>query len=615
MLKYFNLPKHQFIYATLVIAQFVVSIGFCQTLTEYDVDLPNLVHHEAEITVMFRALENKVLRVSMSRSSPGRYALHEFAKNVYNVKAVNSQGKPLVVTRPNPYEWDVSGHDGTVKFTYTLFANRGGGTYSQFDETHAHMNIPATFMYAKEVFHRPVQVNIHIPKVKDWQVATQLKHLGGTSYYAPDVYYFMDSPIEVSHLTFRTMNIQSERKNYSIRLALHHNGTEDEVSSFFEQVKRVVQQEMAVFGELAPYDYGQYTIIACYVPNASGDGMEHKNSTICTTTRSLADGGLKWNIGTVTHEFFHSWNMERIRSRDIEPFDFQKANMSGELWFGEGFTSYYTGLILCRAGLRTQKEYIEGLANTLNYVLNSPGRGYFNPIEMSYQAPFVDAARSVDPVNKVNTFISYYSYGSALGLALDLSLRDQKTGLSLDGFMKLVWETYGKTEIPYDARDLQELLKSYAGTSFADHFFDQYIFRSQAPPYTDLFRQVGVEMKHVPDNVPYLGMRLQKRDSSWTIASNTLIDGPAYRAGLEVGDRLLKINDTSLGNLDKLEDIIKLLKVGKASAVVYRRFGVERPTSITPVSSPDYTTKLAEDTGIKPGKEIIRIRNDWLKAR
>ncbi len=143
--------------------------------------------------------------------------------------------------------------------------------------------------------------------------------------------------------------------------------------------------------------------------------MEHRNSTIVTSTRSLADGADR-NIGTVSHEFFHCWNVERIRPQSLEPFNFEDANMSGELWFAEGFTSYYDDLTLTRAGLIAQEDYIKGLTGTFNYVWNSPGRQFFNPIEMSYQAPFVDAARSVDDINRDNTFISYYSYGSMLGL-------------------------------------------------------------------------------------------------------------------------------------------------------------------------------------------------------
>ena len=148
----------------------------------------------------------------------------------------------------------------------------------------------------------------------------------------------MDSPTEISNFSMRSFEVNGQTINF----VLHHNGTEAELDTYFEKVKKVVLQEEAVFGELPKFDYGTYTFLACYIPNASGDGMEHRNSTILTSTRSLANGGMDDNIGTVAHEFFHCWNVERIRPKALEPFNFEEANMSGELWFAEGFTSYYT---------------------------------------------------------------------------------------------------------------------------------------------------------------------------------------------------------------------------------------------------------------------------------
>ena len=469
----------------------------------YTISFENAVHHEGEITAEFTEIDSDTLELRMSRTSPGRYALHEFAKNVYNFKATDGTGKPLKIFRADPYQWQVVGHNGTVNVSYTLFANRGGGTYAQIDETHAHLNIPATFMFAPDLSNKNIQVTFNVREDLNWKIATQLPLIKGTTYSAPNLQYFMDSPTEISDFGLRSFKVSSKGKEYIIQLALHHNGTETELDAYFESVKKVVLAEMEVYGELPNFDYDAYTFLACYIPNASGDGMEHRNSTILTSTRSLADGGMNGNLGTVSHEFFHAWNVERLRPKSLEPFDFTVANMSGELWFAEGFTSYYTGLILCRAGLRTPEQYIAGLSGTFNYVWNSPARQFFNPIEMSYQAPFVDAATSVDPVNRENTFISYYSYGSVLGLALDLSLR--QNGLSLDGYMKLVWNTYGKNEVPYTIKDLHESLKQYAGPVFGDNFFNNYIYQSKMPDYESYFKSVGVVVKQDFDN-PYFGL-------------------------------------------------------------------------------------------------------------
>ncbi len=329
----------------------ISAVSFGQTNT-YQISFENAAHHEATIKATFPNIKSHTLKVEMSRSSPGRYAVHEFAKNVYNLKATNSKGEELKTTRPDPYSWEITGHDGTVNISYTLFANHGDGTYSQVDNTHAHLNIPATFIFSKTLEHRPIEVTVNIPKNSNWKVATQLKELSATKYAAPDLYYFMDSPMEISDYEMKSFNVDGQE----IRFVLHHPGTKAEFDEYFEKVKKIVDQEKMVYGELPKYDFGKYTFLACYMPNVTGDGMEHRNSTILTDVESLAEGGMKGNIGTVSHEYFHSWNVERIRPADLEPFDFSKANMSGALWFAEGFTSYYTNLILTRANIINSRK-------------------------------------------------------------------------------------------------------------------------------------------------------------------------------------------------------------------------------------------------------------------
>jgi predicted metalloprotease with PDZ domain len=596
--------KH--ILTTLLIFSSLFATG--QTHNTYSISFENAVHHEAFVEAVFTNLESKVLELRMSRTSPGRYALHEFAKNVYGVKAVDSKGNILPVTRPNPYQWNVSNHDGTVKVTYILYANRGGGTYSQVDETHAHLNIPATFMYAPDYDQRPIKVNFNVRKDLEWKIATQLKSSGGNSYYAPDLHYFMDSPTEISNHSVRSFKVTENGKEKIVKFVLHDKGTEAELDQYFEGVKKVVLQQKAVFGELPDFDYGEYTFLACYIPNASGDGMEHRNSTILTGTRSLANGGMQRNIGTVSHEFFHAWNVERIRPKSLEPFDYEEANMSGELWFAEGFTSYYTGLILVRAGLLSQEDYIKRLSGGLNYVWNSPARSYFNPIEMSYQAPFVDAAKSVDPVNRENTFISYYTYGSVLGLALDLSLRNLEGNKNLDDYMKLVWQTFGKNEIPYTVRDLQNVLSSYAGAEFSTNFFNTYIFDSQMPDYKTLLASVGVNFEQTKLEEASLGVRLNDK---FLISSNPHKGSAAYKAGLENGDKIISINGIVVTPETKPADYIAQFKPSQAATVVFKRFGVQKEAQVTFDVNASYSTSLIE----KVKKKIEAKRGVWLGAK
>ncbi|MDR5589147.1 M61 family metallopeptidase [Christiangramia sp. SM2212] len=579
---------------------FLSFIGKAQT-NSYKISFDNAVHHEANVKISFPEVKSKTLKIRMSRTSPGRYALHEFVKNVYGFKATNSKGEDLKAKRKDPYSWQVSDHDGTVNIEYTLFANRGDGTYSQIDETHAHLNIPATFMYAEEFKHRPVDVTFDVRKDLNWKIATQLKQKSGNTYTAPDLYYFMDSPTEISDFSIKSFELDGQE----IQFVLHHQGTKEEFDQYFDQVERIVKQEKAVYNELPEFDYGKYTFLACYMPNVSGDGMEHRNSTILTDTDALADGGMNANIGTVAHEFFHAWNVERIRPDELEPFDFSEANMTGSLWFAEGFTSYYTGLMLCRAKVRSQKEYIEGLDGTFNYVWNSPALEYFSPIEMSYQAPFVDAATSVDPTNRENTFISYYSYGSILGLALDLSLRQDD--LNLDDFMKLMWTKFGKNEVAYKIEDIEATLKEYAGDKFGTEFFNKYIYNSEMPEYAELLKTVGVKLDRSEEND--LGVSLSETDNGLEINRNTLKSSAAYKAGLVSGDIIKSINGTPIESKEQFDKIIS--ESSGTVKIEFTRFNEKRNTEAKLNTDPTYTISIDD----KASKDAVKNREDWLRSK
>jgi predicted metalloprotease with PDZ domain len=587
----------------LSICFFISSLN-AQVSSTYSISFDNAVHHEAQVSATFTNLKSNDVELTMSRSSPGRYALHEFVKNVYELNVTDDIGNALQTVKQNPYSWIISGHNGTIHVSYTLFANHGDGTYSQVDETHAHLNMPATFMFVPELKDDKYRVTFDVREDLNWKVATQLRRVENNTYEGRDLQYFLDSPTEISNYGLRSFRLDGQ----TINLVLHHNGTDVELDQYFESVKAVVKEQKAVFGELPKFDFQNYYFLACYMPNVTGDGMEHRNSTVIPSTRSLAEGGMTRNIGTVSHEFFHCWNVERIRPADLEPFNFVEANMSEGLWFAEGITSYYTGLTLCRAGLRSQEDYIKGLTGTFNYVWNSPGRKYFNAIEMSQQAPFVDAARSVDPNNRSNTFISYYSYGSALGLALDLALREKN--LNLDDYMKMLWFSHGKEEKPYVIEDLRIVLQGYAGKEFADNFFNNYVHKSGMPEMERLFKNVGVSLVQNIDNA-WFGRALRDKK----VARNTIIDSPAYKAGLENGDLIISIGDFILSDTLEFTDILNNFKPGDVTTIVFERHGKRKETEITFGTDPNYSIELLENLGTELTESQKLARDHWLKSK
>ncbi|HEY2906202.1 MAG TPA: hypothetical protein VGJ29_09905, partial [Vicinamibacterales bacterium] len=308
---------------------------------------PEPQHRWMQVEATFPDLPPSPLELRVSRSSPGRYSLHEFAKNVYDVHAFGTDGVELQTTRPDPYGWDVPRHGATVTVKYKVYGDRIDGTYLAIDETHAHINMPAAIMWAHGLDDRPSTLTFEEPAGMGWIVATQL-HPGtnGLEFTAPNLQYLMDSPLEFGPVAMREFRVGSSR----FRFAAHHTGSNADLDGYVKDVEKIVRQEGAVYGEYPPYEPGYYTFLGDYLPYAGGDGMEHRNSTVMTSRRSIHDAHALL-LDTVAHEFFHCWNVERIRPRSLEPFDFDRANMSGELWLAEGFTQYYGPLAMERAGL------------------------------------------------------------------------------------------------------------------------------------------------------------------------------------------------------------------------------------------------------------------------
>ncbi len=466
-----------------------------------------------QVEVTFSEVPPGPLQVRMSRTSPGRYALHEFSKNVVDVRVRDGKGTALTPARPDLHQWTVTGHDGTVVVTYRIFGDRTDGTYLSVDATHAHMNMPATLMWARGFEARPARVRFEQPAGRKWRVATQLYPTDDPLVFtAPNFHYLMDSPTEFSAHTLRTFRVPStaaqadQDRAPTFRIALHHDGTDADADAYARDTEKIVRETRAIFGEFPQYENNTYTFLADYLPWASGDGMEHRNSTVLSSSGALRNPRQRPGLlGTVAHEFFHSWNMERIRARDLEPFNFEEADVSGELWLGEGFTSYYDDLITRRANLVPLDQTLGSFAGGINAVTLSPARKLRTAEDMSRLAPFVDSAAAIDRTFWDNTFISYYTYGAALGLALDLSLRERSNGqTSLDTYMRALWARHGRpgqkepgmVATPYTMDDLKNVLAEVSGDrAFAMAFFSNYVQGHEAADYGALLARAGLTLR------------------------------------------------------------------------------------------------------------------------
>src|SRR3954468_9620250 len=620
----------------------VAAAASAQPPVEYRVSFPAPEHHFAQVEVTWPGVTATTLEARMSGSSPGRYAVHEFAKNVFDVHAFDGRGREITPSRPDPYQWNITSHNGTVRIVYKVFGNRVDGTYLAVDDSHAHMNMPATLTWARGFDMRPVRITFQPPANSIWKAATQLFATSDPwTFTAPNLQYLMDSPTELSDYAMRSFVVKNpDGQQFTIRTAVHYDGDPSAIDDYVAGVEKIVNEAAAVFGEIPVYDTGTYTFLGDYVPWGGGDGMEHRNSTVVASPTSFKNPqAVRAAFGTLSHEFFHCWNVERIRPKTLEPFDFEEANISGELWLAEGFTQYYGPLIMTRPGLSAPDP--AGLVRNAVAVINSPARQFRSAVEMSQMAAFSDAAVAIDETNLPTTFISYYTYGAAIAAALDLSLRDRSSGkITLDDFMRAMWIAHGKPggpspaiiARPYTLKDARDRLAEVSGDrKFADDFFARYIEGRELPDYEKLFGRVGLVLRKTNPGGAWVGVfdgtvgggrgRRGGAAVPATPAAGIRVPGlvnwgtPAFNAGIEEGGLITSADGKPIAAMDDWQAAIRAHKPGESIPVEFTRHGTLVKTTVVFAEDPTVEVVTMESTGGTLTADQKRMRDAWLASR
>lgn len=625
----FRVPRwHVWFSVTSVVAFVLVMAGGAGTMRaalpiQYRFSFPELPHHWMQVDATFPDLPAGALELRMSRSSPGRYSLHEFSKNVYDVHAFDADGAELPTTRHDAYGWDVPAHGASITVKYKVFGDLVDGTYLGVDETHAHINMPAAIMWGRGLDDRPSTVTFTEPAGMTWRVATQLHAASSPlEFTAPNLQYLMDSPAEFG--AFRLRQFSEDGRQF--RFALHDASSDAEFDSYVEDVQKIVRTERAVFGEFPVYEPGSYTFIADYLPYADEDGMEHRNSTFITSASSMRTNRDAM-LDTVAHEFFHNWNVERIRPQSLEPFDLERTNMSGELWLAEGFTEYYGPLTLSRAGITSLQSTIARFSGIITNLVSSPAHLVRSAVEMSQMAAFTDGGRPIDRTNFANTVTSYYWYGGAIALALDLSLREKTNGrVTLDDYMRAMWATHGKpggaregyVDRPYTMADAEARLAEVSGDrAFAREFFARYITGHEVADYAALLAPAGLILrKQFPGRASWGQVRLDGRSGSVRISAETPSDSAAYAAGLDAGDVLRQVDTVKIGAVEDVNAAIARHRPGETMQVQYvDRTGTQKTTTVTLAEDARLELVSLESTGSPLTPEQRALRTAWLGPR
>lgn len=556
---------------------------------------------------------------------PGSYMIREFARNIVRIRA-ESAGKNVALKKLDKHTWQAAPCDKRITLNYEVYAWDLSVRAAHLDQTHGFFNGTSVFLSVQGQEHLPHIVDIRRPDdaaYKAWRVATALpelkaKRYGFGTYIAAGYDELIDHPVEMGTFESATFNAHGVPHDIVITGCVPNL----DIARLSADLKKICEAQIALFepkSRRAPME--RYVFMTLAVGDGYG-GLEHRASTalICSRAdlpvkgRKEMSDGYRTYLGLCSHEYFHTWNVKRIKPAVFAPYDLRTEGYTSLLWLFEGFTSYYDDLMLARSGLIDETAYFKLLAKAINGVLRGSGRTKQSLAESSFDA-WTKYYRQDE--NSPNAIVSYYTKGSLVGLALDLTIRSETKGKrSLDDVMRALWKRYGR-DFYSDAGGLG-VTESEAETLFDEvtglklkRFFDRYVRGTDDPPLARLLAPFGIELSDKrKDAKPGLGIRTT-RDGNDCKVANVYEGGAAHQAGISAGDILIAVEGlrVSASNLDTL---LSRHRVGDTVTLhVFRR---DELMIFGATLAPDDAPQIALTAQLKPAT-AARMRAAWLGAK
>lgn len=465
----------------------------------YRITVGDPAEHLYDVALEVDGVAGDSLALQLPVWSPGRYARADFAKNIQEFRAASPDGKPLAWAKTDGSRWIVRGGTSRgVRVRYRVFADKLSGTFSVLDTAHANWNGAPMFMYVEG--HKPDAVTLDVVAPEGWHVVNGDTRAADQTHFAFENYdRLIDTPTEVAP-AFLVDSFVVDGRRY--RTVVHHNGVASAASRarFVRDVERVVRYENSVFG---PPPLEQYTFLV-HVGYAGRDGMEHLYSTQVIDPAPWADSlPVLPGITSVAHEYFHVWNVKRVRPVALGPFDYTREQYQPSLWVAEGWTQYYGLGALGRAGVVSKDAFYATMAGVIQANLTAPGRKEVSARMASFNAPFWDGAPQAQPTNGANTFFTYYTKGAGLALYLDLQLRAATANRrSLDDVFAALrrrsWlapnASYYLQGRGYTERDVELAASEVAGDDMHS-WFERYVAGTEDVDYDALLARAGLRLR------------------------------------------------------------------------------------------------------------------------
>jgi predicted metalloprotease with PDZ domain len=585
---------------------------------QYRLHLPDPSTHLVAVEMAVEGVHGPCDLV-MPSWTPGSYLLREFPRNVVQFEAADGAWKALPFAKADKSTWRVQAPaDGTLRARWIINADELTVRTSHVDATHASIIGAGVFMYVDGRQDEPAEVEVLAPA--GWRTTTALEALGETRFRAAHFDELVDSPLEIGTHQLVRWEVDGVPHQY----AVWGRGNAD-ADRLARDTTRIVRAEREIFGGLP---YPAFTFFL-HLTSGGGGGLEHRNSTSLLADRwSFRGHAYESFLGLAAHELFHAWNGKRIRPAALGPFDYTRENYTRDLWVVEGITTYYTDLLLRRAGIISQQRYLEKLAEMISRFLTLPGRAV-QPLADSSFDTWIKFYRP--DANTPNATISYYQKGALVALLLDLRIRQAtENARSLDDLMRLLWERYGVPDAGFPESAVEDAAAEVAGTDLRA-FFDHALRSTAELDYAGGLAVAGLQMVPIhraappaPGGTPMpaagssrvpnesrTGLTL-RAEGGRVVVVNVLAGSAAWRAGVNAGDELVALDGFRVVAPEWLNARLMEREPGAhASLTVFRRdelLALSLPVEVGP--PPRWIVRPAPDA--TPAQQAVLA--DWLRT-
>lgn len=568
-----------------------------ETPIQYHISFTEPQAHYVEIEMIINSVSSDYTTVKMPVWAPGSYLIREFSKNIETIKAFASNGTYCHIEKIAKNAWKVkSKPNEPLIIKYRVYAFEVSVRTSFVNISHAFLSSPDIFLFVDGQL--TAKAEVHIEPFTGWEkISTALNKTSKNTYLAKNFDELYDSPIEVGNqetFSFVAAGVHHE-------VAMVNGGNYDSVR-LQKDLTKIIETATNIFKENPNKNY----LFIVHNYESGGGGLEHKACTVLGATRMgySDEATYKDFLRLAAHEYFHLWNVKRLRPIALGPFDYEKENYTSNLWIAEGFTSYYENIINVRAGILPTKDFYKDLQDDISAVSNQPGNKIQTVAEASFDA-WIKYYRPNE--NSNNSTISYYNKGALIALLLDLTIITESNGkYSLNNAMLEAYNLYYKNlKRGYTDSEFKAILEKFAGKSL-DDVYENYINGTKEIDFTPLFAKVGLAIIDTKANAnqAYFGASTMMGDKGMLKVRNVARNSAAYNASLNVNDLIVNIDGKEV---KELKTLLSTKKPGDKLQLLINRDGIEEQLELILKENPNKTFE------IKPDNNISEIKKNYLK--